>query len=360
MPNPLDIVVYQARKARLSEAEEQVIQRASARETRYKILGGVLGCSAGYLFTRRSPFKPLKIFTILFSGTLAYSASIAVASLVGLREMSNEKKYPHIVAAMRDLRLEILRSSGFDPSDPNAPPGMNTARRPINVKNLPPPMTEEDKAMHISGGMVFGSGAEYNGDHVQDDSMAQYSFGNPGLQQAMEDNPSAPKDGTDGPISSWDSIRKADGPLENAWNKLRKQSSLQQQPQLTRERLSDMARFPDKYSLQEFEQVIQALQSQPPTSRNQRVLLSKLIKEFSAEYQKKVWQQQRGSEGDQLANAWDRLSQQDNSEGSFSSGDAHWAPDAPALSSDEFPRSREDFEEATRHTTTKYGDTVYN
>ncbi|KAJ2330723.1 hypothetical protein GGI00_003573, partial [Coemansia sp. RSA 2681] len=281
MPSPLDIVAYQSRKARLSEVEQQALQRASARQFRYKIVGGALGCGAGYLFTRRTTSKPLKLFMMLFNGALAYNVGMSVASLMSLREMSNEQKYPHIVAAMRDLKTEILRSSGFDPNNPDAPhPRTRTAQRKINVKDLPPPMTEEEKAMRANEGVLFGKEAGDSSDHVQDDSMSQYSFGNPGLQQAMEDNQPVPRAsaGADAPSSTWESIRKTNSAPENAWSKIRKQSSSQQQQQQQKQ------------------------------------------------------QYQHGSEGDQLSNAWDRLGQQNSGEGSFAGDSAGWgAPGAPAL-----------------------------
>ncbi|KAJ2039379.1 hypothetical protein GGI01_003279 [Coemansia sp. RSA 376] len=303
MPSPLDIVAYHARKSNLSEAEQQVLQRGSARQFRYKILGGIVGCGAGYLFTRRSTSKPLKAFMVLFNGALGYNVSLSAASLMSLREMSNEKKYPHIVAAMRDLKNEILRSSGIDPEHPDAPRTGRPHHR-IDVKAMPPPMTAEEKAMRAHEGMLLDKG--FGDNQVHDEN--QYSFGNPGLQQAMESNqPSSPKpaDSADAP-SSWDSVRKNNGPFENAWNKVRRQGPSQQQ-----------------------------------------------------QHQGQQQAQKQESEGDQFANAWDKLGQQDSgsSDGSFS-GDG-WASGAPALSSDEFPRSREDFEEAKRHTTTKYGDSVY-
>ncbi|KAJ2881715.1 hypothetical protein IWW38_005757 [Coemansia aciculifera] len=245
---------------------------------------------------------------VLFNSALGYNFGMSAASLAGLREMANEQKYPHIVAAMRDLKQEILRSSGVDPNNPNAPPGIVTGPRHVNIKDLPPPMTKEEKAAQASEGMVFGSGAGYNGDHAPDNSMEQYSFGNPGLQQTMEDSPpqsNAAAPGADASAPAWESVRKANSTPDNAWSKIRKQGSSQKQQQQ---------------------------------------------------------QQKPGSEGGQLANAWDRLGggqQSSSDEGSFASGDASWAPRAPALSSDEFPRSREDFEEATRQTTTKYGDAVY-
>ncbi|KAJ2815324.1 hypothetical protein GGI24_006090, partial [Coemansia furcata] len=188
MPSPIDVVAYQSRKANLSEAEQQVLQRASSRQFRYKMLGGVIGCGAGYLFTRRSTSKPLKAFMILFNSALGYQVASSAASLASLREMSNEKKYPHIVAAMRDLKAEILRSNGIDPENPNAP-RIGVPHRKVDIKNLPPPMTAEEKAMHANEGMVFDKGF---GDSQSSDEY-QYSFGNPGLQQAMETNsPSLP------------------------------------------------------------------------------------------------------------------------------------------------------------------------
>ncbi|KAJ2065014.1 hypothetical protein GGI17_000615 [Coemansia sp. S146] len=304
MPNPIDIVAYHARKGNLSEVEQQALQRASARQFRYKIIGGIIGCGAGYLFTRRSTSKPLKAFMVLFNGALAYNVSISAASLMSLRDMSDEKKYPHIVAAMRDLKNEILRSTGIDPEHPDAP---RTGRphRKIDIKALPPPMTAEEKAMRAHEGMIFDKG--FGDDQAHDEN--QYSFGNPGLRQTMETNqPSSPKtaNNADAP-STWDSVRKNNGPFENAWNKIRRQGPAQQQQRQGQQQA-----------------------------------------------------QKQESEGDQFANAWDRLGQQDSggsSDGSFSNDG--WASGAPALSSDEFPRSREDFEEAKRHTTTKYGDSVY-
>ncbi|KAJ1818376.1 hypothetical protein IWW57_001424 [Coemansia sp. S610] len=304
MPTPLDVVAYQSRKGNLSEVEQQALKSAEARQFRYKIIGGALGCGAGYLFTRRSTSKPLKAFMLLFNGALGYNVSTSVASLTALREMSNEKKYPHIVAAMRDLRAEILRSSGVDPEHPEAPRRVMTPHK-VDIRNLPPPMTAEEKAMHVNEGMVFDR--EIGDDQAHNEE--QYSFGNPGLQQAIEVNPQSisPRTANSAEApSTWDSIRKASDSSESAWSKVRRQNTSQQQPRRG--------------------------QQQDP---------------------------KQSSEGDALANTWDRLNQQDSGEGSFTSESDGWASRASTLSSDEFPRSREDFEEATRHTTTKYGDSVY-
>ncbi|KAJ2494007.1 hypothetical protein IWW37_000085 [Coemansia sp. RSA 2050] len=244
------------------------------------------------------------MFMLLFNGALGYNVSISVASLSALREMSNEKKYPHIVAAMRDLKAEILRSSGVDPEHPDVPRRVVVPSK-IDIINLPPPMTAEEKAMRANEGMVFDKGSGNDRTHNED----RYSFGNPGLQQAIEANPqsSSPRVANNAETpSTWDSIRKANDTSESAWSKIRRQSASQQQQR-------------------------QGQQQDP----------------------------KQGSEGDTFANAWDRLGQQDSGEGSFASESDGWTSGAPALSSDEFPRSREDFEEATRHTTTKYGDSVY-
>ncbi|KAJ2004642.1 hypothetical protein GGI04_002538 [Coemansia thaxteri] len=167
-------------------------------------------------------------------------------------------------------------------------------------------MTEEERAMRAHEGMLFdkelGSfGEGYS--HEQSDS--QYSFGNPALQQGTDAHPVLDTVNTQAP-TAWDSIRKANGPPENAWNKVRKQSTSQQQ------------------------------QPQQQSSPSQQ------------------------SASSQLAGAWSKAGQHDHNEGSSLDSSADWAPGAPALKSDEFPRSREDFEEASRTTTTKYGDSVYS
>ncbi|KAJ1936306.1 hypothetical protein EC988_008232, partial [Linderina pennispora] len=145
MPSPLDVIVQQAEKARLSEAEQQALAKAQTRQRLLSIAGGAVGVGIGYLLSRRNKSLGMRGFMILFNGSFLFGLGNTYASVTNLKELSNEHKYPHIAAAMSDITREILRSRGVDPDHPELGQ-TKPAQHTIDLRGLPPSLTPEERA----------------------------------------------------------------------------------------------------------------------------------------------------------------------------------------------------------------------
>ncbi|KAJ1966163.1 hypothetical protein GGI12_000254 [Dipsacomyces acuminosporus] len=294
MPNPFNIVAFQSQKGHLSEEEQQALARARFRLKLYSLVGGAAGAGLGYYLSRRNKSLPMRGFMIFFNSAFLFSVASSYASFTGLRDLSDPNKYPHIVAAMKDISQEILRSRGVDPAHPELGRAGTVPHKP-NFKSLPPSMTEEEKSAVKSDESMF-----YTGFSSPPESDTQQQ-----RQHAQESGVAQPSK----PASAWDAIRTSDGRSENAWDRLRKQQQQQQQQQQPRN--------------------VQA----------------------------------SASPSQQLEDAWSKLNQSEN-DSLFSDRDSSSTSsrgfDGRFASSDDFPRSREDFEQSSQGRTTKYGDSAYS
>ncbi|KAJ1942723.1 hypothetical protein FBU59_003116 [Linderina macrospora] len=292
MPSPLEVIVRQSEKARLSESEQQALAKAQTRQRLLSIAGGAIGVGIGYFLSKRNKSIGMRGFMILFNGSFLYGLGNTYASVTNLKELSDEHRYPHIAAAMKDITREILRSRGVDPDHPELGQ-TRPAQHTIDLRSLPPSMTPEERAQTQSDDSLY-----HKFDNApQNEDTEQPTYDVSGAIAASNNNQSA-----------WDSIRKANSHPDNAWERLRRQQSI--------------------------------------NSSSQQ-------------------QQNSGSENTALefTDAWDKLN--DNRSHTYRDDDGSSSSESynfggSALSSDDFPRSREDFEEASRRSTNKYGDTVYS
>ncbi|KAI7834811.1 hypothetical protein BX661DRAFT_175564 [Kickxella alabastrina] len=290
MPHPFTVITEQSLKSQLSEQERQALQSARTRFRIYSILGGLGGSALGFYLSRRNKSLAMRGLMIFFNGAFFSSITSGYSSITSLRELSDPTKYPHITAAMKDVRNEILRSRGVDPEHPELGRVGVVPHKP-DFKHLPP-STVNDQEERAAG---FGFGDSRN---VAQNSQ-HHEFGNPGMHDFGISVDSVDNDRQ---LSTWDKIRREKGQPEDTWQKIRRQN---------------------------------------PQQQNQ--------------------QQPQENAARQLEDAWNQLNQNPRTGGVYgnnvfsSSDDASYAPGAPALNSEDFPRSREDFENQHGASGDRYG-----
>ncbi|KAJ2663461.1 hypothetical protein IWW48_001344 [Coemansia sp. RSA 1200] len=366
MARPLELVIAQAKKSNLSEEELNALVSAQAKVSAYRLGGYAFGMGMGFILVK----KPRPLW---FRGASAVLLSMflgnvngAIGSVRAFRDLNNEAKYPHIKAAIDDIAEEIYRARGIDPrgtrsngeprgSSPNGDPRV-IFRRP-DFKNLPPSVTpEEKKSMQVnmaSGYEDNASSSDATWGHKEDQHI---EFGNPGLQQSNEfgnsgleqplefGNPGLQQridradyqpdyrvgDAGTNSGSAWDSIRAAKGTQTNAWDRVRGQIYPQS---------------PSQYQHQQHHQ--QHHQQQRPNYQQQRYPQSR------SGYQQKP----------DFEDTWSDLNR--NESGLYSSNDGFCddtsSPfgSSSALGSEDFPRSREDFERSSSGSSGRYGGSAF-
>ncbi|KAJ1743526.1 hypothetical protein LPJ78_000853 [Coemansia sp. RSA 989] len=121
----------------------------------------------------------LKGFSIFFTSTFIGSISSNYSLIRSLQELSNEQKYPNIVATMRDMRNEIMRAKGVDPENPE---GRRLPQHRPDFKNMPSSVPANARLPHTESGASDGSKDPYGG--YQNDR--QQEFGNPALNKGHD------------------------------------------------------------------------------------------------------------------------------------------------------------------------------
>ncbi|KAJ2707659.1 hypothetical protein FB645_000636 [Coemansia sp. IMI 203386] len=300
MPHPFNIISNQSLKSNLSEQERQALESARIRFRMYSFIGGAAGAGLGYYLSRRNKSIMMRGLMVLFNGAFLSSVFSGYASVTSLRQLSDPQRYPHINAAMNDIRKEILRSRGVDPAHPERGRAGTVPHKP-DFDHLPPSTVGNEQA-----GAAGSEGAFYSGFGSQNDEVSSRyqqqqqgrEFGNPALQ-ANDRTDSNELDGNS-QLPAWDQIRKSNNEPRNAWDRVRSQSIGQQQQQRA-----------------------------------------------------------SGNAARQLEDAWGSL-EQDNNGGSGRSAypgndDSSSSPFGnSALSSEDFPRSREDFEQGSQNSSGRY------
>ncbi|KAJ2523692.1 hypothetical protein GGI11_001336 [Coemansia sp. RSA 2049] len=373
MTRPLEVVIAQAKKSNLSEEELNALVSAQAKVSAYRLGGYAFGMGMGFILIKKP--RPLWVrgaSAVLLSMFLG-NVSGAIGSVRAFRDLNNGAKYPHIKAAIDDIAEEIYRARGIDPrgsrpkgeprgSSPNGDPRV-IFRRP-DFKNLPPSVTsEEKKSMQINMASGYEDNANSSDDTWGHKEDQQIEFGNPGLQQPNEfgnsgleqpmefGNPGLqqPKEfgnpGLQQPIdradyqpgyrvgdagtnsgSAWDSIRAANGTQTNAWDRVRGQNHPQS---------------PSQYQHQQHHP------QQRPSYQQQRYSQSR------SGYQQKP----------DFEDTWSDLNR--NESGLYSGNDG-FSDDtsspfgsSSALGSEDFPRSREDFERGSSGSSGRYGGSAF-
>ncbi|KAJ2842521.1 hypothetical protein GGI22_007525 [Coemansia erecta] len=189
-----------------------------------------------------------------------------------------------------------------------------------NFKDLPPSLTNDEMEAAKADGFASSEGASLSEAALDQKEHQQMEFGNPSLQQQVEQPLDQPIDqpqyrvgdaGTNSG-SAWDSVRATGGSQTNAWDKVRKQNIPQQQ------------------------------RWQQPQQQ---------------QYQQRQ-QQSANQTAEQFETSWDKMYQDESTlykrDGGFSSNDdSGFGPSSP-LGSEDFPRSREDFERSSRESNSKY------
>ncbi|ORX68337.1 hypothetical protein DL89DRAFT_294232 [Linderina pennispora] len=118
MPSPLDVIVRQAEKARLSEAEQQALAKAQTRQRLLSIAGGAVGVGIGYLLSRRNKSLGMRGFMILFNGSFLFGLG---------------NTYAFCAAG-----AWIQTTQSFGQTKP--------AQHTIDLRGLPPSLTPEERA----------------------------------------------------------------------------------------------------------------------------------------------------------------------------------------------------------------------
>ncbi|KAJ1814896.1 hypothetical protein LPJ56_000089 [Coemansia sp. RSA 2599] len=237
MPHPFTTISNQSLKSNLSEHERQALESARARFRVYGIIGGVAGAGLGYYLSRRNKSMAMRGLMIFFNGAFLSSVSSGYASVTSLRQLSDPQRYPHINAAMKDIRNEILRSRGVDPAHPERG-RMGTVPHKPDFEHLPPSTVGDERASEAGGDGAFynelGSQSDGIGSRYQQRSR---EFGNPALQGQG----GAGGDGleSNGQTTAWDQIRKSNDEPRNAWDRVRSQSMKQQPAENAARQLED-------------------------------------------------------------------------------------------------------------------------
>ncbi|KAJ1643036.1 hypothetical protein LPJ64_005154 [Coemansia asiatica] len=286
MPHPFNVISNQSLKSNLSLHERQALESARTRFRLYGLIGGTAGAGLGYYLTRRNKSLAMRALMVFFNGAFLSSVFSGYASVTSLRQLSDPQRYPHINAAMQDIRNEILRSRGVDPAHPERSRAGTIPHKP-DFEHLPPSTVGDERV-----GEAEGQDSAYSGFASQSDEIGSryqqsgQEFGNPALQTYGSNGSNELNN--NGQLAAWDRIRKSSNEPASAWDRVRSQSIGQQQQQQQ-----------------------QQGQRRQPAENTAR----------------------------QLDDAWGRLGQEndlgDSSSPSFGNS---------ALSSDDFPRSREDFE----------------
>ncbi|KAJ2455487.1 hypothetical protein EV183_000819 [Coemansia sp. RSA 2336] len=179
MTDPLRVISFQLDTSKFSEAEVVALQRARQRKRLSFWAGLAVGGAMGYFFSRRNKSNMLKGFSIFFTSTFIGSISSNYSLIRSLQELSNEQKYPGIVATMRDMRNEIMRANGVDPENPE---GRRLPKHRPDFKNMPSSVPANARLPHAESGVSDGSENSYGG--YQDDR--QQEFGNPALNKSQD------------------------------------------------------------------------------------------------------------------------------------------------------------------------------
>ncbi|KAI9504008.1 hypothetical protein BX070DRAFT_223250 [Coemansia spiralis] len=162
---------------------------------------------------------------------------------MAMRELADSSKYPHIVAAMKDIRNEIQRSQGVDPSRPELGRRGTIPHQP-DFKHLPPSTTSKEREVaHVEGHSTY-KGLGSSDSMEERNEHSQREFGNPILQEKLEHEQFGNEQqfnseqlgheqkqpsyrvgdaGTDS-NSAWNTIRSANNSQLSAWDRVRKQS----------------------------------------------------------------------------------------------------------------------------------------
>ncbi|KAJ1773658.1 hypothetical protein LPJ74_000574 [Coemansia sp. RSA 1843] len=299
MSTPLDVITQQAKKGNLTEQEVNVLEQARRQVLLNRVLGFASGIGMGFYLSRKTRSIWARGLMVMFSGLFVGSISTTYASYVTIRDISDKTKYPHIAAAISDISDEIYRSRGIDPRHPErSRPG--AAHRVQNLKNLPPSMTPEEKEVANAGGFAADEDASLSEAALDQKEHQQMEFGNPSLQHRVEKSNDQPQyrvgDAGTNSESAWDSIRATNGSQANAWDRVRKQNFPQQQQQQQRSANQTAQRFED---------------------------------------------------------SWDKMYQ--NESNLYTSDSSSGFGSSSPLGSEDFPRSREDFERDSRKSNSKYG-----
>ncbi|KAJ2850208.1 hypothetical protein IWW36_002058 [Coemansia brasiliensis] len=176
MTDPLRIISFQIDPSKFSETEAMALQKARQRKRLYFWTGLAIGGGMGYFFSRRTNSKMLKGFSIFFTSTFIGSITSNYSLIKSLQELSNEQKYPNIVATMRDMRNEIMRSKGVDPENPE---GRRLPKHRPDFKNMPSSVPANARLPHTESGSSDGAKDSYG--EYQNESRQE--FGNPALNQ---------------------------------------------------------------------------------------------------------------------------------------------------------------------------------
>ncbi|KAJ2783910.1 hypothetical protein GGI15_002429 [Coemansia interrupta] len=289
MPHPFTVLNNQSLKSHLNDQERQALDRARTRFRIFSYVGGVAGAGLGYYLTRRNKSLAMRGLMIFFNGAFLSSVCSGYSSISSMRELSDPQRYPHINAAMRDIRDEILRSRGVDPQHPELGRSGTVPHKP-DFKHLPPSTVGNEEP---AGANEFytDTGLQNGEAYAQD---VQQGFGNPGLQGIARDGNIGGRGMNGGnQDSAWDAIRKANSDPKNAWDRVRAQNARQQ------------------------------AQPHDNTAR-------------------------------QYEDAWNQIGHSNAGDGFGSSIGNDDRLSGSMLSSDDFPRSREDFERASRVSGDRY------
>ncbi|KAJ2725274.1 hypothetical protein GGI07_001407 [Coemansia sp. Benny D115] len=318
MPHPFELITKQSQKSQLTEQEQAAIQSARTRFRLSTAVGGVLGAGLGYYLSRRKTM-PVRAMMMFFNGAFFSSVTSGYSAISSMKEFSNAQKYPHIVAAMQDIRNEILRSKGVDPEHPELGRRGTVPHKP-NFEGLPPSTVEGEQAGGIQNenGSFYSDFGPTDGGIVHDQSPWQQAEPVSG-SVVQSSGVGAVNGGSGQPASAWDEIRKASGQQTSAWNTIRSQNQSQNQNQNQSQDQSQLG------GARQYGDAWGRLGGSSDSGRDQDIF----------------------GRGVYSANNYD-------SDNDTSSSSSNTAFGSSMLSSEDFPRSREDFDRAQMDSGDKY------